>query len=472
MRAAVRPVEWTLLAALALGAGAGCTATVDVYSTPDPTDPTEPIAPTEPSDPTTVPTSRPMCGLDGDGSHAALALLSNQDVVFVRGDGSREVVFSFAEMATGTISAQLVSRGGRLAVAASGQLSDGTYAGHVVVLGLDGAVVFDQVIPEGAYTVFVSEAGQSLFTRGWADTLVVNADGSSETLQGITPVGAADASGAFPVLLTPNAYVMRYGLYVPGQGTVGGEDSLSSAIGFDGGFVSLISFEAPELLRRTSAGVDSVAMSTDWATTWLWPTASTRHGDVVVQSTEYLEDGTTEQTTLRWRRDADAPATLELPSGQSLFGTGFYTGPALSETGAVVAAARTSDTGAVLVDNGDGFVPVGPTFRDVWDVHLTVGGGTVIAVGSDEPGYFPMDPWQAGEAERSGPFGFVTRLNGEHLAEFPTTATGILLDAGGGCAVYVDEGALEVLDVDGESTQSLGAVPEGWSLGPQSVAWL
>jgi hypothetical protein len=463
---------WSLGAALL---AAGCGASVAI----EPGEEGETEAPSGPDvEPSTTVT--PTCDFDG-AKGSVLVVVQDRAVVFVRGDGSRQAVLELPELPAGASYFEVKSRGGMVGVTAVGYEPDGTMHGAAALIAADGTVVFaDTALAGGASMPFVSEKGDMVFAVGWHESRLVRRDGTSESFDQTTPLGAPDATGLFPVTRTESVYAMVYGLASPKSGvvSVGLDSTANGALGFDGGltYLGMVDGVTPVLVRETAAGPESLDAPGVDPTMGLYLKSGSPRGDALVMSWTALPNGDYVPNDFLLVAGAAQPIEIGAPEGRYPFGQAYYAGSLLDDAGRPAIVARNAHTGGVFVRDGGAWRGVGPTFANVWDVAVTTRGGTVVGQASDQPGYFEMRPWEptpAGQppAERRGPSGFVTRVDGGDVLDFPVDATVVTLSADGGCIAYAREGSVSTLELDGDELTALGSFGDPATTTP-AMAWL
>ncbi len=463
---------WSLsVALLASGCGASISIETDRES--------ESSAPDGP-DLDKEPTAAPPCDFDG-AAGSALVVAQDRAVVFVRGDGSRETVLELPDLPVPGTYFEVRSRGGMVGVTAVGYDADGATTGAAALIAADGTVVYaDTAIEGGASTPFVSASGDLVFAVGWHASRLVRRDGSVVVFEEATPIGAPDASGLFPVTLTQSVYALVYGVASPEAGVqaLDLESSMYGALGFDGGLTALglIDGVTPELVRATSAGTESLNAPAVDPETGVYLKSGSPRGDALVTSWLALPNGEYVPNDFLFRSGERSPIEIGAPEGRRPFGQAHYSGSLLDDAGTPFVVARSDQSGGVFVHDGDAWRAVGPTFSDIWDLYVTTRGGTVVGQASDQPGYFPMDAWElpspgAPSGERHGPSGFVARIDGGAVLDFPVDATSVTLSADGACVAYATPGGVSTLELDGAETTALGSFGDPATTTPV-MAWL
>lgn len=399
-----------------------------------------PSEPSEPEPPLPAPTAAPV-----------LAVAVGADVLLVR-DGQAETVWSFAPSETPWIT--LSAKGGFLAAIATTTDAAGAYTSDVVLLDAGGAVLFEAAdLPGWSGGLHVSEEGGLAVGLGDGATLV-RAPGAagSELVEGVTPAGPPLASGAVPVWLSPG---VGPAFWTAEGGVAALPDGGSGAMYGAGAFHwTTDAGGATKVWRGTPDAVASVTLEGDG---WGWVKSISPAGDAVVALN--APDGTSAVDWLLSGEDL-AATPIPAPEGQTPFGYAYYFGASFLDSGALWLPARDATTGAAFVHDGTGWTTVGGTFRDIWDLSLVERDGTVVILASDEPGYFPMDPWAPGAADHGGKVTLAIGLGVER--ELPVEAMGPAVSVGGTHVAFsAGGGEVQVLDVASGDLATVVATKDG-----------
>jgi hypothetical protein len=417
-------------------------------------------APARPADELPAPSSGSVCRLDpaAGGESAALVWAQAATLVFVREDGSSSAVHTF-EVQTGpggdgTSPSVYVSAAGDYVAAAAMSYEPGVGdTWEAVLLDTEGRLLWRGAEPGYQYDAgYLSAHGAVAYRHHeQRSTRVAFADGSSREYPGVEPLAAPAPDGTLHarssagpddpgIVGTLDLTTGAFSPLPPPAPTKLPLAGLGDPWEVSGGrvYVGLAGGAARIVLERG----DDVSLAVP-------PVPSPQIEAVTPGGAALVGEGSWSYDAPRWIVDLPAGATTQIPAlgAYRPFGySAYHRGPRLGEDGAL-AILRTEEVGGLFrAAPGATWTPVGGLYRDVWDVDAMDRAGTYVLLGSDAPGYFPMDPWsRGGEADLAGPIAQVARLDGS-FAALPAGAGAFAISPGGACVAFVEEGALRVVD--------------------------